>query len=198
MPLDLASLSQQPIVELFALSEFDLLGTVFRFTNYRECTWLGNTWLHLDCKTEGFEYNSRQLPQPKIIVGNVLGYIGQLVSEHSDLENAKLIRYRTLENLIWENSSDLIATDTYRIEQKTTENAESITFELSPLPIENRKLPANTFEPRYCPFVYRSSDCGYTGAAVSNPDTCPKTLSACRQRFGNNPLPLRIFPGVQI
>ena len=126
------------------------------------------------------------------------GYIGQLISQYNNLERASVMRYRTIEALIWANSADMIATDIYRIEQKTNENPTDITFELSALPIENRLLPSTTFEPRYCPFVYRSIDCGYTGAPVNIPDKCQKTISACRQRFGSNPLPARIFPGVQI
>lgn len=199
MPIDLISLAQQPIIELFTLSEFDDIGTIFRFTSYRECIWLGQTWTHIDCKTQGFEYNSRQLPQPKLIVANTLGYIGQLVAEYNNLENAELVRYRTVEGMIWANSADLITTEIYHIEQKVSENPEAITFELSAIPIENRQLPSSSFEPRYCPFVYRDpATCGYTGPPISTPDKCKKTLGACRQRFGNDPLPARIFPGVQI
>jgi lambda family phage minor tail protein L len=198
MPIDLSSLEQQKVIELFALSEFDTIGTIFRFTAYREVMWQGHQWLHLDCKSEGFEANSRQLSSPKIIVSNILGYMGQLIEEYNDLENAKIIRYRTIESLLLANSADLIAIEPYRIEQKSDENEKNISFELTPLAIENRKLPRGTYETKYCPLIYRGTECGFTAPPLSTPDICNKTWSDCAARFGNNPLPIRIFPGAQI
>ena len=88
------------------------------------------------------------------------------------------------------------------IEQKTSENAQQVTFELSnPVDFEGLKIPTRQIS-NYCNWEYRSEECGYIGAAMftekdeptDNPalDRCNYRTSGCRcreneLRFGGFP-----------
>ncbi|MFW1996902.1 phage minor tail protein L [Acinetobacter guillouiae] len=78
------------------------------------------------------------------------------------------------------------------IEQKTSENAQQVTFELSnPVDFEGLKIPTRQIS-NYCNWEYRSEECGYIGSAMftekdeptDNPalDRCNYRTSGCRCR----------------
>ncbi len=78
------------------------------------------------------------------------------------------------------------------IEQKTSENAQQVTFELSnPVDFEGLKIPTRQIS-NYCNWEYRSEECGYIGAEMftekdeptDNPtlDRCNYRTSGCRCR----------------
>lgn len=91
------------------------------------------------------------------------------------------------------------------IEQKTSENAQQVTFELSnPIDFEGLKIPVRQIS-NYCQWEYRSEECGWTGAnlftnkdePIDNPafDQCSRRLSGCECRFGKgNVLRFGAFP----
>ena len=88
------------------------------------------------------------------------------------------------------------------IEQKTSENAQQVTFELSnPVDFEGLKIPTRQIS-NYCNWEYRSEECGYIGSAMftekdeptDNPafDRCSYRTSGCNcrkneLRFGGFP-----------
>ncbi|ENX33525.1 phage minor tail protein L [Acinetobacter colistiniresistens] len=88
------------------------------------------------------------------------------------------------------------------IEQKTSENAQQVTFELSnPIDFEGLKIPTRQIS-NYCNWEYRSEECGYIGAEMftekdeptDNPalDRCNYRTSGCHcrkneLRFGGFP-----------
>jgi len=78
------------------------------------------------------------------------------------------------------------------IEQKTSENAQQVTFELSnPVDFEGLKIPTRQIS-NYCNWEYRSEECGYIGAEMftekdeptDNPalDRCSFRTSGCNCR----------------
>ncbi|MFW2106107.1 phage minor tail protein L [Acinetobacter guillouiae] len=78
------------------------------------------------------------------------------------------------------------------IEQKTSENAQQVTFELSnPVDFEGLKIPTRQIS-NYCNWEYRSEECGYIGSEMftekdeptDNPalDRCNYRTSGCRCR----------------
>lgn len=95
------------------------------------------------------------------------------------------------------------------IEQKTSENALQVTFELSnPIDFEGQRIPCREIN-NYCQWAinggYRGESCGYIGAAMyteedkptDNPelDKCSGRLQGCKIRFGSdNALPFGGFP----
>ena len=88
------------------------------------------------------------------------------------------------------------------IEQKTSENAQQVTFELSnPVDFEGLKIPTRQIS-NYCNWEYRSEECGYIGTemftekdeSTDNPalDRCSFRTSGCNcrkneLRFGGFP-----------
>ncbi|MDQ8936654.1 phage minor tail protein L [Acinetobacter rudis] len=88
------------------------------------------------------------------------------------------------------------------IEQKTSENAQQVSFELSnPVDFEGLKIPTRQIS-NYCGWEYRSEECGYIGSAkftdkdepTDNPalDRCSYRTSGCdcrdnAMRFGGFP-----------
>ena len=57
----------------------------------------GQSYTKLPLEAEGFEYNGKQLPRPKLRVSNILGTFSTILSSLSmGLEGAKVTRRRTL------------------------------------------------------------------------------------------------------
>jgi len=96
----------------------------------------------------------------------------------------------------------------YYIDRKTAENRDVVEFELvSSMDLAGVRAPKRQCISNICQWVYRSTECSYTGTnyfdandqpvgAVAQ-DVCGKRLSSCKARFGaNNELPFGSFPGI--
>nr|WP_264678385.1 phage minor tail protein L [Moraxella bovis] len=136
----------------------------------------------------------------------------QLISQFSDFAGAKLTVITTLAKYLDAvnfdggnpNASDECKEQIWFVEQKTSENAQQVTFELSnPIDLEGLKIPVREIT-NYCHWAvvgkYRGEECGYTGVAMfdehdnptDNPimDKCGGRMKSCVCRFGKNkPLP---------
>lgn len=96
--------------------------------------------------------------------------------------------------------------DIYYVDRKSTETNQMVEFELAAsLDLAGVALPRRQIIQNYCPWAYRSSECGYTGTnyfdtndspvATLAQDVCGKRLSSCRCRFGQYAeLPYGGFP----
>jgi phage-related protein len=96
----------------------------------------------------------------------------------------------------------------YYIDRKTAENRDLVEFEMvSSMDLAGVRAPKRQCISNICQWVYRSTECGYTGTSyfdandqpVGNlaQDVCGKRLSSCKARFGaNNELPFGSFPGI--
>ena len=170
--------------------------------------WDGDEYVPFPIEAEGFEYSGNgQLPRPKIRVSNILSTITALILTLPDgLEGAKVTRIRTLARYIdavnfpggvSPYSPDPTAEfprEIYTIDRKTVENRAVVEFELAAafdlagISAPKRKCIANI-----CQWVYKSTECGYTGALP----TCLKTLTDCKAHFGSTAeLPFGSFPGI--
>lgn len=223
LALQTVLLQQSAPVELWELDLQLMGGPVQRFSNQvnerkQAVVWQGNTYNPLPIQAQGFDRRSTgPFPRPKLAVGNVLGTLGQLMRDYDNLRGARLYRRRTLAvfldaaNFLAGNSeADPTAEfppELWVVDHCTGRNRLQLSFELrNPLDVTGVMLPARTVHPNYCPWVYRSSDCGYTGGpvakvddsatAVSGEDRCSKRLSGCKLRFPNQALPFGGFPGV--
>ncbi len=96
--------------------------------------------------------------------------------------------------------------DVWYVDRKSKENSVSIEFELaSALDMQGVTLPRRQVIQNVCSWLYRSSECGYTGGPVAEAngtpttdaelDACGKRLSDCKLRFGTGILPYGGFPG---
>ncbi len=170
--------------------------------------WGGNEYIPFPIEADGFEYSGNgQLQRPKIRVSNILSTITALILTLPDgLEGAKVTRIRTLARYIdavnfpggvSPYSPDPTAEfprEIYTIDRKTVENRDVVEFELAAaFDLAGVSAPKRQCITNICQWVYKSTECGYTGALP----TCLKTLTDCKAHFGATAeLPFGSFPGI--
>jgi lambda family phage minor tail protein L len=220
---EIQKLAPSAVIELFVLDlSFFNEGVVWFHagTNElrRQVVWQGNTYEPFPIQAEGFEFNGNgQVPRPKLKVANVTGSITALILSYQDLVGAKVTRKRTLLKYLdavnfvsganpTADPSAEFADDVYFIDRKSRETREVVEFELAAaIDLEGVSLPRRQIVQNVCPWLYRGSECGYTGTAYFNAndetvssraqDACGKRLVSCQKRFGANAaLPFGGFP----
>lgn len=223
MALQTLLLTQSAPVVLYELDLAALSGPLFRFAPQvnelgQAVRWQGHDYQPLPIQAQGFERRSSgQFPRPTLTCSNVLGSLGPLIRQYDNLRGAKLLRRRTLARYL--DAANFAAgnvladpaaewePELWIIDQCTGRNRMTVSWVLrNPLDFDGVLLPARVVQDNYCPWRYRSSDCGYAGGPVSKADDsptsnagedrCSKRLSGCKLRFGSNPLPFGGFPGV--
>ena len=186
------------------------IGKVFDSGNektwQRNIIWQGQTFEPMALEVSGLEMRSDgKASAPTLSMANNIGGIQGAVSAYclqfGDFAGAKLKVITTLAKYLdAENFSAGNATantsekreQIWFIEQKTSENAQQVTFELSnPVDFEGLKIPTRQIS-NYCNWEYRSEECGYIGSAMftekdeptDNPalDRCNYRTSGCRCR----------------
>ena len=187
-----------------------LIGKVYDLSDektlYRNIIWQGETFEPMALEVSGLEMRSDgKASAPTLSMANNIGGIQGAVSAYclqfGDFAGAKLKVITTLAKYLdAENFSSGNATanpsekreQIWFIEQKTSENAQQVTFELSnPVDFEGLKIPTRQIS-NYCNWEYRSEECGYIGSAMftekdeptDNPalDRCNYKTSGCRCR----------------
>ena len=180
---------------------------------YRNIVWQGETFEPMALEVSGLEMRSDgKASAPTFGMANNIGGIQGAVSAYclqfGDFAGAKLkvittlAKYLDAENFSSGNSSasNEAKEQLWYIEQKTSENAQAVSFELSnPIDFEGLKIPVRQIS-NYCHWCavgdYRGEECGYTGTAMftdkneptDNPalDRCGGRLSSCRIRGNEN------------
>lgn len=187
-----------------------LIGKAFdsstKKTWYRNIIWQGQTFEPMALEVSGLEMRSDgKASAPTLSMANNIGGIQGAISAYclqfGDFAGAKLkvittlAKYLDAENF---SSGNTTANPSEKreqiwfIEQKTSENAQQVTFELSnPVDFEGLKIPTRQIS-NYCNWEYRSEECGYIGSAMftekdkptDNPalDRCNYRTSGCRCR----------------
>ena len=187
-----------------------LIGEVFESgeskTWYRNIIWQGETFEPMALEVSGLEMRSDgKASAPTLSMANNIGGIQGAVSAYclqfGDFAGAKLkvittlAKYLDAENFSTGNPTANPSEkreQIWFIEQKTSENAQQVTFELSnPVDFEGLKIPTRQIS-NYCNWEYRSEECGYIGSAMftekdeptDNPtlDRCNYRTSGCRCR----------------
>ncbi|WP_336754702.1 phage minor tail protein L [Acinetobacter sp. USHLN143] len=203
-------------------SDIGFIGKVYDLSDektwHRNIIWQGQTFEPMALEVSGLEMRSDgKASAPTLSMANNIGGIQGAVSAYclqfGDLAGAKLkvittlAKYLDAENFSTGNptASNEAKEQLWYIEQKTSENAQAVTFELSnPIDFEGLKIPVRQIS-SYCAWEYRSEQCGYTGAAMftdrdeptDNPalDKCSKRTNGCECRFGKgNVLRIGAFP----
>ncbi|MFB5706313.1 phage minor tail protein L [Acinetobacter radioresistens] len=185
---------------------------------FRNIIWQGQTFEPMALEVSGLEMRSDgKASAPTLSMANNIGGIQNAVSAYclqfGDFAGARLkvittlAKYLDAENFSAGNplASNEAKEQLWYIEQKTSENANAVTFELSnPIDFEGLRIPVRQIS-SYCAWEYRSEQCGYTGAAMftdrdeptDNPalDKCSKRTNGCECRFGKgNVLRIGAFP----
>lgn len=186
------------------------IGKVFDSGNekawQRNIIWQGQTFEPMTLEVSGLEMRSDgKASAPTLSMANNINGVQNAVSAYclqfSDFAGVKLKVITTLAKYLdAENFSAGNATanpsekreQIWFIEQKTSENSQQVTFELSnPVDFEGLKIPTRQIS-NYCNWEYRSEECGYIGSAMftekdeptDNPalDRCNYRTSGCRCR----------------
>lgn len=189
---------------------------------YADLIFQGITYSPIAIQSDGLEMRGDgRASNPSLAMANsvngVQGAVSTLCLKYSDFVGAKLTVINTLakylddENFVLGNpsASDEHKKQLWFIEQKTSENIQQVTFELSnPIDFEGQRIPCREIN-NYCQWAinggYRGESCGYIGVAMydledkptTNPnlDQCSGRLNACKLRFGTTaPLPFGGFP----
>lgn len=187
-----------------------LIGEVFESGEnkvwMRNIIWQGQTFEPMALEVSGLEMRSDgKASAPTLSMANNIGGIQGAVSAYclqfGDFAGAKLkvittlAKYLDAENFSTGNPTANPSEkreQIWFIEQKTSENAQQVTFELSnPVDFEGLKIPTRQIS-NYCNWEYRSEECGYIGSAMftekdeptDNPalDRCNYRTSGCRCR----------------
>ena len=173
---------------------------------HRNIIWQGETFEPMALEVSGLEMRSDgKASAPTFSMANNIGGIQGAVSAYclqfGDFAGAKLkvittlAKYLDAENFSTGNPTANPSEkreQIWFIEQKTSENAQQVTFELSnPVDFEGLKIPTRQIS-NYCNWEYRSEECGYIGSAMftekdeptDNPalDRCNYRTSGCRCR----------------
>ena len=194
-------------------SDSGLIGKVFDVGTdkvwQRNIIWQGETFEPMALEVSGLEMRSDgKASAPTLSMTNNIGGIQNAVSAYclqfSDFAGAKLkvittlAKYLDAENFSGGNAtaSSEAKDQLWYIEQKTSENAQAVTFELSnPVDFEGLRIPVRQIS-NYCNWAafgnYRGEECQYMGAEMftdkdiptDNPalDRCGGRLSSCRVR----------------
>ncbi len=82
----------------------------------------------------------------------------------------------------------------FYVDRKTIENRDVVEFELAAaFDLAGVSAPKRQCVANICQWVYKSTECGYSGALP----TCLKTLTDCKAHFGSTAeLPFGSFPGI--
>jgi lambda family phage minor tail protein L len=179
---EIQTLAPSALIEMFELDATAIGGSIVRFhagTNLLSANlvWQGHTYTRFPCEAQGFEFNGQsQFPRPKFRVSNVLSAITALLLSTNDLMGAKLTRKRTLAKFLdavnfpggVNASADPtaeITDDVYYIDRKSHEDKDTVEFELAcAVDLVGVNLPRRQIIQNICPWRYRGSECGYTGA----------------------------------
>ncbi len=156
---DLQKINPSSVIELFTLEITAALhgsNATYRFhagTNRvgnGDIVWAGNTYVKMPIQAEGFAYTRGQLPRPNLVVSNALNTITAILlnvnatTAGNDLTGATVTRIRTLarylDSVNFPGNTNPLGTpdptaefpqEIYKIDRKSSENRETVTFELA-------------------------------------------------------------------
>lgn len=213
-------------IHLYELYLNDSDGEILRFHGHMqdESIW----WQGLEYKPMGIEISGTGVRSdgrqdtPSLTIANcidgIVGAVSALCIEYDDFKGIKIKIHNTLAAYldpinfpdgINENTSDEEDVSIWYVEQKTSENAKQLEFELTtPANVEGQLTPGRQITPLCewaCKNGYRGESCGYTGTLMFDEfgeptddpalDRCGARLSDCRKRFGDDvKLPFGGFP----
>lgn len=197
---ELQKVNPSSIIELFELQLVTVLhgaNTIFRFhagtneVSNGDVIWAGNTYQRYPIEVEGFEYSGNgQLPRPRIRVSNIFGTITAILltvnntSSGNDLNGAKLTRIRTLARYLdaanFTGGTNPYGTpdptaefprEIYYLDRKVAENRDVVEWELAAaFDLAGVRAPKRQCIANRCQWVYRSTECSYSGPPIANAD----------------------------
>lgn len=193
---------------------------IFRFHNNtntvtRSLFWQGNEYIAAPINAQGFDMSSKgSVANPKLSItvsDEGIPYLSILKDRiyqlGGDIVGAKVTRIRTFAKFIdIDNFNDgivpkdyspdpnaEISRDVFYIDRKSSENKNSLEFELSPIfDLQGIKLPGRLVSANSCPFLYRGHGCLYEYISRKNseehedgtlPSSAPPVANFLNEKF---------------
>lgn len=209
---DIQKLEPGNQIRLFELDATRLGGNLWRFHGHAqesEIIWQGQLYEPLQITAKGFDIRGDGRPAAPTLqlaneLGGVRGAVSALCLHLKDLVGAKLTVIETFRHFLDAanfpegnpEASDQAKRNLWYVEQKTDEDREQVTFQLSsPLDLEGQMLPSQQIT-KLCRWAcrngYRQEACAYTGTAMftkkdeptDNPalDRCGGRWKSCKAR----------------
>jgi lambda family phage minor tail protein L len=149
--------------------------------------WQGIQYLPLAMETEGFDIlGDGKLPRPIIRVANTNNIITNILQNHKDLINAKVIRKRVSVKFLDDENFDggnpfgradptaELTEEKWIMGRKVQESKVFVEFELnSPLDLENFSVNSRGVVAKFCYWQYRGEGCQYKGIPIERDDGSP-------------------------
>ena len=149
--------------------------------------WQGVQYLPLAMESEGFDIlGDGKLARPKIRVANKNNIITNLLQNHKDFKNAKVVRKKVQVNFLDDDNFDggnpfgtadskaELLDEEWIMGRKTQESKIFVEFELnSPLDLENFTVNSRGVTAKFCCWQYRGEGCRYEGLPVEREDGAP-------------------------
>lgn len=163
-------------------------GQIYNFydgtaNNYQPLTFNGVVYDAFPFKLEGFDIDGKgSLPRPKITLANIKGFVSSLILRYDNIIGARFIRTRVyarfLDSSNFPNNINPYGTpdptaaypdEIFFVNRKITENSQIVQFEIvTPLELDNAKLPKRQIFANICFFDYRDESCGYNGPPIAD------------------------------
>jgi lambda family phage minor tail protein L len=149
--------------------------------------WQGIQYLPLTMESEGFDVlGDGKLARPKIRVANVNNIITNLLQNHKDFKNAKVVRKKVQLKFLDDDNFDggnpfgiadskaELLDEEWIMGRKTQESKVFVEFELnSPLDLENFNVNSRGVQAKFCYWQYRGEGCRYQGLPIEQEDGTP-------------------------
>jgi lambda family phage minor tail protein L len=214
--VDVQTLKPQALVEMFELNatNIDAGLPILRWhpgtqVDKDPIVWQGRTYEPYPVVSEGFEQSAvGKLPRPTLRAANLDGGLAAFLRSFKDGLGAKIIRRRTYAKYLdsvnfpggnpTADPNQHFEDEIFFLARKINENGIFVEYELAvPFDLMGIRLPNRQVIAGTCQWRYRSPECSYAGAKITNDpvypgldpngnDRCGKTLEACKLRFGQN------------
>lgn len=214
MKLELSQLEQYAMLDLFEVDLRKLkdadgnAGDVYRFysgTNElkTDLVWQGKTYSAYPIQATGFEKSgSGPSNRPTLTISNLLGLVTGIATQYEECVGGIVRRHQVYAkyldavNFVNGNKNadpNQEIVSNFFIEQLSSLTKEAATFTLAlPAETDNAKIPCRVIMADTCTWVYRSSECGYTGTRYftdkdkatvdKTQDKCSHCLEGCTLR----------------
>ena len=171
--------SDKPFLLLLQVEHKSLPEVVRLARNTEDVTWNGYTWTRFPIKFESVTADGKTMPTCKISVSSCGGLLMTYVKKYEGLTDAAVTIY-TVHAAMLDHTQPLLTLEF--VNRGTSYDENWITFELGCAPDVYNRFPPDKYMMNYCPFVFKSIQCGYSGTAAC----CNNTLKECRipSRFG--------------
>lgn len=178
---DLTKQAADHIVQLFEIdaSAPEIGGTIMYFCNQNEAngtsiSWKGQVYTPFPIEMSEVEYLGKGASnRPKLGLGNVNGFFSALNVTYQDLLGAKVTRHRVLSKYLdghaSANTGAGLPDDVFFIDMKNSETKQSVIYELASFyDLDGLMLPLLKVNSDSCVVRYRGTECGYTGAVMTD------------------------------